>query len=195
MPDAAWKDFERRVAADLGGKRNPYSGSSRTPDSPVGTAADVVHPDYWPECKQWARPRPRRWDAFIKARARAQEYGREYMLLLDDGAEELQDWRGLLVLHRDVFKATPPQVVAEIWNRTGTGPACSELAVRHSRFVVDHDVRRDAPYFPLYQSVVDQAAAEGDKVPVLCVSRKNSPGWLAICGVGYWAQSEGGEEE
>ena len=46
MPDKPWKVMERRVAAKLGGKRNPFSGA--VPDV---TAGDVIHEELYIECK------------------------------------------------------------------------------------------------------------------------------------------------
>jgi hypothetical protein len=59
MPDKAWKVFERRVAAFLGGKRNALSGRNS------GAAeGDVVHPALTVECKQRKRHALlRTWDA------------------------------------------------------------------------------------------------------------------------------------
>lgn len=42
-----WKQFEIEMAELIGGHRNPMSGSS----GGYGTASDIVHPVYFPECK------------------------------------------------------------------------------------------------------------------------------------------------
>ncbi len=47
MPDAAWKQFERRVAALFGGKRRGAAGDG---------SSDVVHAFWAPECKLLGRP-------------------------------------------------------------------------------------------------------------------------------------------
>jgi len=52
MSDKAWKQFERRAAALLGGIRNAYSGAN---PHMTETAADVKHPYLFCECKYRAR--------------------------------------------------------------------------------------------------------------------------------------------
>jgi len=47
-----WKALERKCAKALGGMRNPLSGTNSR-----HTAGDIIHPDYYVECKlrkKWA---------------------------------------------------------------------------------------------------------------------------------------------
>jgi len=50
MPNAPWKEHERRIAASLGTKRTPLSGGN----SGV-TRSDSLHPQLFIECKSQAR--------------------------------------------------------------------------------------------------------------------------------------------
>ncbi len=51
MPDKTWKALERRLAAQLGGRRNPLSGIR----SGHGTHGDLLHPTLYGEFKHTAR--------------------------------------------------------------------------------------------------------------------------------------------
>lgn len=51
MPDKTWKAAERRIAARLGGKRNPLSGIR----SGHGTHGDILHPTIYGEFKHTQR--------------------------------------------------------------------------------------------------------------------------------------------
>jgi hypothetical protein len=50
VPDKSWKAAERKVAGNLGGKRNPLSGRAGG-----HTSGDVIHPAFYVEVKQRKR--------------------------------------------------------------------------------------------------------------------------------------------
>lgn len=77
MSDKAWKQFERRVAADFGSFRVPLSGgNSRI------TQADVIHDRLFIECKQ--RKKMSIWSLYEKTRELAKKEGKVPMLALSE---------------------------------------------------------------------------------------------------------------
>jgi hypothetical protein len=60
LADKGWKQFERRVAAALGGRRR----GADTSHGRDGGKSDIIHPRLAPECKLLARPG---WADFVSA--------------------------------------------------------------------------------------------------------------------------------
>lgn len=105
MPDAAWKQRERKLAAFFGVLRTVGSGSSyRTGKLPgssetLRTRADIEHPVLFAECK--LRKKHSTWTLFRKTRGHANTEGKiPVVALAEKGKPGL-----LLVIHTDDFDA------------------------------------------------------------------------------------------
>lgn len=75
MADAAWKQWEREVAADLGGRRSGPQGS----DVPDVYGVDLIAP----ECKLQANLSLKKQD-IDQARDNARKIGKEWILFLKE---------------------------------------------------------------------------------------------------------------
>lgn len=75
--NGTWKSLERKVAKLLGGTRTPLSGGSSK-----HTRGDVIHPDFYVECK--LRKRMAVWSLFRETEILAKREGKMPVVVLKE---------------------------------------------------------------------------------------------------------------
>jgi len=75
MKRQSWKRVERKVAKELGGVRNPLSGSPS-----LHTAGDVIHPDLFVEVK--SRSKLPFWETWLNVKERGRVEGKIPILVM-----------------------------------------------------------------------------------------------------------------
>ena len=103
MPNATWKEFERRVAKAFGTRRSVLSGHRRQKGAAAGQ--DTEHPVLFIECKQ--RVKHAVWALFAATRTLAREEGKIPTLALS----ELNRPGYLVVCHIDDLAAVAAELI------------------------------------------------------------------------------------